>query len=103
MIGQDVDYDACGGVGRVTGLNPRGDNFLAVRGGPGTKYAMIDRLYTNDLVYVCDGHSGWLGIIYPGDGRTDCGVGSPVPRRMPYRGPCYSGWVFERYIEIVAG
>ena len=34
MVGGDSEQDACGGTYRVTGLNPRGDNFLSVRSRP---------------------------------------------------------------------
>ena len=95
------DMDACASNGRVAGLNPRGDNFLAVRSGPGTRHAQIDSLHMGDAVFLCSGEGDWYGIVY-GGGR-DCGVSSPVLPRQVYRGPCKSGWVHRSFIEVTAG
>ncbi len=101
-IGGEADYDACGSTGEVRGLNASGDNFLAVRSGPGSKFAMIDKIHTGDPVYICDQHGRWIGIVYT-SGDRDCGVSSPVARRQPYSGGCQSGWVHQKYIKLVAG
>lgn len=100
MLGGD-DMDACASNGQVVGLRADGDNFLAVRAGPGTGHAKIDQLHNGDAVFVCTGAGAWMGIVY-GGGR-DCGVSSPlVPARL-YHGPCKSGWVHRNFIEITAG
>jgi len=99
-VGGEADYDACGSVGEVRGLNPNGDNFLAVRSGPGSKNKMLDKVFTGQSLYVCDEKGGWYGVVY---GRGDCGVSSPIDMREPYSGPCRSGWVSARFVEIVAG
>ena len=97
----DQGEDACG-TGRVAGLNPNGDNYLAVREGPGTDDAELDRIGPGTAVSICDSSDGWIGIVYGGDG---CVGGSPeaVTQNGPYEGPCRSGWVSERYIEFLAG
>lgn len=100
MIGGEADLDACGGVGRIARLNPRGDGFLAVRTGPGTDYPQIDELYNGNVVILCDQNGRWLGVVY---GGSNCGTSSPVPRRMAYRGPCRAGWIFDRYVDFIAG
>lgn len=102
MIGGIAEFDACGGLGEVHGLNPRGDGFLAVRTGPGSKYPMIDRLHNGNQVYFCDKHGEWIGIVY---GKTvqDCGVSSPLPRRQPYKGSCLSGWAHQNWLVLIAG
>ena len=99
------DLDACLSLGEVSGLNPRGDNFLAVRAAPSAKARMVARLRTGHRVEVCEQQGGWLGIVYDTDpsGRRDCGTGSPVPNARAYRGPCLSGWVAARYVTIIAG
>ena len=102
MVGAEADYDACGGLGEVRGLNPNGDGFLAVRAGPGTKYAVIDRLYNGDQVYFCDAHGKWIGIVY-GQPEQDCNVSSPLPRQQPYEGPCQSGWAHQNWLVLIAG
>jgi hypothetical protein len=100
------DLDACLSTGEVTGLNPAGDNFLAVRAAPRTNAPMLARLGPRHPVWICDeAAGGWTGIVYQPDPRAelDCGVGSPVASVRPYRGPCRSGWVASRYIMNVAG
>jgi hypothetical protein len=99
------DLDACLSLGEVRGLNPRGDNFLAVRAAPDPRATMKARLGPGRRVNVCEEAGAWLGIVYdpaPG-GDRDCGVGSPVSAPRPYRGPCASGWVSARYVTIIAG
>lgn len=106
-VGRDgPELDACGGIGRVARLNPEGDNFLAVRERPTTEAPEKDRLGPRTLVWLCDGQGEWQGIVYPSGAYQDlgdCRVGSPVPAEAPYDGPCRSGWVHSRFIELVAG
>lgn len=99
MVGGEKDFDACGGLGVVRGLNPQGDNFLAVRIGPGSKFAMIDELYERNQVWMCDKRGRWVGVVY----GKNCGVGSPIAIRQRYRGSCKSGWVFDKYVKLIAG
>lgn len=101
-VGGEAEYDACGAVGEVYRLNPDGDNFLAVRSGPGSAHTMTDKLYTKAQVFMCDENGAWIGIIY-GPDNVDCGVSSPIADRRPYSGACASGWVHGRYIKLIAG
>jgi hypothetical protein len=108
MIGGEADIDACNSFWRVRGLNPRGDGFLSVRAAPGTDKRELDRLFNGDGVFVCEQAGDWFGIVYPGAGlkpgsEIDCKVGSPVPRQRAYAGPCRSGWVHKRFLEVIAG
>lgn len=48
----------------VTGLDPQGDGFLAVRSGPGTGYRKIDELHNGDLVRPCEAKGPWHGVYY---------------------------------------
>lgn len=102
---EDPSLDACGGVGQITGLKPGGDGFLAVRSGPGTKYAMTDKLTEGRFVFLCDWKEdgGWHGIVYTDDDNIDCGVSSPVESARSYNGKCKSGWVNRRWVRVVAG
>ena len=97
----DEGEDACG-TGRVQGLNPQGDGFLAVRRGPSTDYGQIGSLRNGDFVSICDSKGGWVGIVYGDEG---CIGGSPEAdtQNGPYAGPCLSGWTSKRYIEFLAG
>jgi hypothetical protein len=94
-------------MGATANLDPRGDNFLAVRAAPSTRARTVFRLGPRHPVYVCEEAAGgqWLGIVFTDmpRSRLDCRVGSPVPRPQAYRGPCRSGWVAARYINIIAG
>ena len=98
--------DSCLSVGQVTGLNPQGDNFLAVRALPSANAAEKDRLGPGRWLWLCDEAGEWLGVVYssdPSEKPGDCGVGTPADRVRPYDGPCRWGWVHSRYVEVVAG
>ena len=99
MIHADGEgLDTCA-LAEVKGLDPRGDNFLAVRAGPGTAYAMRDRLHTGDRVWLFDQVGDWMGIVY-GSTEIECG---PETRDRPYDGPGRTGWVYKRYLKPLAG
>jgi hypothetical protein len=68
--------DGCSRSGRVRGLDPNGDNFLAVRTGPGTGFQEIDRIFTGDKVAICSSKGKWYRVKYGGG----------------------SGWVYGRYV-----
>jgi len=103
VIGGDKQFDACGSVGQVTGLDPDGDGFLSVRVGPGTGYDETDRLYNGDLVHVCEQVGSWYAVIYPADGRVDCGVSTSWPEAREYSGRCQAGWAHMNWIAPIAG
>ena len=98
--GGEATLDACAGSGWVSGLNPRGDNYLSVRAAPTTRGRELARLGPGTDVIICDERGRWLGIVY---GGGDCGTSSPVAQRQPYPGPCASGWVFDKYVTPGAG
>ena len=100
MVGGDPYLDACGAEAVVDNLDPNGDNFLAVRDGPGTHHRMLRKLFTGDRVHICATRGSWLGVVY---GPGDCGISTPIPRRSAYAGPCRSGWVHRSFIREVAG
>ena len=102
IIGGHADYDACGGSGVVVGLDPHGDGFLAVKSGPALSSPRIDKLYNGEQVYICGETDSWFAVVYT-KVRRDCNVSTPWPIRLPYTGPCRSGWVFKYYMRAVAG
>lgn len=104
-IGLYADLDACLTLSRVSGLNPRGDNYLSLRSRPSAKARELKRLRPGQQVWVCEERpDGWTGVLVaPADGSLDCGVGSPVAERQTYRGTCDSGWVASRFLEVLAG
>jgi hypothetical protein len=99
QVGGDADTDACA-QGQVRELDPKGDNFLSVRVGPGADYDEIDKLHTGDIVNLCDKRGAWHGVVY---GSKDCGVAKPIAKRQPYLGVCRTGWVSTKFIAAVAG
>ena len=102
MVGGEPEFDACGGYGEVRGLDPKGDGFLAVRSGPGGGYRLVDRLHNGDPVYFCGEKGQWIAVVY-GKDMSQCGVGSPIPERQAYRGPCRSGWAHRKWLVLLAG
>lgn len=107
MVGRDgPDMDACGGVGRVSRVNPTRDGLLPVFPQPSDQGRAKDRLVPDTLVWLCDAQGDWQGIVYAGDRFQelgDCRVSSPVAEPKPYDGPCRSGWVPARFLYVVAG
>jgi len=102
-VGEDgADMDACGGYGEVHNLDPNGDNYLSVRARPSSKGRELDRLSLGTGVSMCTLEGRWVGIVYSKNGQ-DCGVGSPVSSPRGYTGPCQSGWVFDKYVDLIAG
>lgn len=106
MVGGDSEQDACGGAYQVVHLNPRGDNFVSLRSRPSTSGRELARLRSGQVGFLCDSSSDhqWQGVVYALPGKDmDCGVGTPIARKRAYRGPCASGWVASRFLELVAG
>ncbi len=103
MVGGTADLDACQTLSQVRGLKRRGDNFLSVRRGPGSRYGEISRLRNGHRVYSCAANGSWVGIVYGARGGQDCGVSSPIRRRQAYRGSCRSGWVHRNFLTDIAG
>jgi hypothetical protein len=105
MVGGEAEFDACGGVHKVTGLKAKGDNFLSVRAAPSVKGKELGRLKMGQLVWSCDTaqEGEWIGVVYERVPGQDCGVGTAIERRRAYAGPCASGWVSGRFLELVAG
>lgn len=46
-------------------VNPTSDGFLNMRTGPGTNYAIIQRLYAGQGLYVTGGQGRWLNVQLP--------------------------------------
>ena len=83
-------------TGNVVGVRPisqynhaTGSGFLAVRTGPGSKYAQIGELYANDEVSVWERSGGWLMVVCMSGRCTSPKWGEPSPR----------GWVSAKYVD----
>ena len=107
VVGEEAELDACTSWAKVKGLDPKGDGFLAVRGGPGSAYALRDRLREGDEFFICSysRDNKWLAIVYARKGQHpgDCGVSTSLPKPVAYRGPCAWGWVHGKWVEFLAG
>jgi hypothetical protein len=106
LSGRNGDLSDCAG-GEVYNLDPKGDNFLSVRSGPGGQsqgYREINRIVGNGQeVYMCGYRGMWVAIIYRKGNRL-LEDGGNVPRsRRPYTGPCDFGWVHKNYVRVTAG
>lgn len=73
---------ACYATSLVQGLDPNGDNFLAVRASPGSDHAMVDQLKEGDVVEIIEFDGSWRGVRY-GDGKL--------------------GWVHSNWLVDLAG
>lgn len=105
-VGGYVDLDACLSVVEVTGLDPKGDNYLSLRSRPNPKGRELARLKSGQWLASCDQSADgkWTGVVYhPIDKQADCGTGTPMAKRQAYGGPCASGWVASRYVVVIAG
>jgi len=100
-------FDACGSVGQPTGLSSAGDHYLSVRTAPSVKAAEVDRLKPKQTFNLCDSSKDgkWIGIVYapPLAAEIDCGTGSPVETVRGYVGPCRTGWISTRFVNVIAG
>jgi len=95
----DGNLDTCA-LGRVAGLNPDGDGYLAVRAGPGSDHKELDRITNGTLVWVFETVGDWHGVIYGAEG-VDC---SPIPdTRVLEREGQLQGWVHGNWVEPLAG
>ena len=102
MLGGDPTLDACSTYGTVSGLKDVAGNFLALRSYPGTEGAILQKLENDQGLWLCDEQNGWIGVVIPNQ-TLDCGTSSPIANKLPYSGPCTSGWVYGKYVTPVAG
>lgn len=107
MVGlEGPETDACPGIGRVNGLEPRKGDLLRVRSEANEASEVTDELAVSTLVWLCEADDEWQGIVYPkGEFQElgDCRVSSALAKPEPYAGPCHFGWVQAKYVELVAG
>lgn len=107
FVGRDgPQADGCGGIGRIFALGPSDKARLAVLERPDEYARKKDELSARTLIWLCDvDESGdFQGIVYPsGDFQEleDCRVSTSVDTPQPYAGPCRSGWVVARNIQLV--
>lgn len=102
-----------GAVAEIIGLRKDGDGFLSVRAAPSIKAAEIDRLDQGARVILATPDdwdaATFVGIIYAPAVRDDvplmetCQIPEAPPYfDGPYTGPCRSGWVAKRFVQVLA-
>lgn len=107
-----------GAWARIVGLKAGGDGFVSVRAAPSTEAAELDRLAKDRHIYAINPLDDWkkatfIAVIYSADPgmnaeafETACGVDNPpkanAPVKRNYTGPCKSGWVHKRFVEVLA-
>ena len=103
FYGGHASTQACARKGLVDGLAARRGELVAVRKGPGREFKPVNSLLNGDIVWICDAKSEWVGVVFkPKDDPTaECGTTQQEDRRLPYAGPCRSGWVHRQWIRSV--
>ena len=107
-----------GAVARIIGLKKGGDGFASVRGAPSLKGAERGRLTLGHPVYAINPYDDWkkatfISVIYldakegaEGGLEAACRIENPIPPTATaskiYTGPCKSGWVHKRFVEVLA-
>lgn len=103
-----------GAVSQIVGLKKGGDGFVSVRAAPSVKADEIGRLTQGRFVIATDRvkrgtEAGFVGVIYDQDDKSEkplietCGLRETPPYdNGPYRGPCKSGWVAQRFVQVLA-
>ncbi len=107
MVGGQTEFDACGAIGEPKGLNPKGDNFLALKAAPNLASKRKAKLGPKKAFFICEysNDDTWVGVVVPMGRQSleDCGLGGTMERRQAYKGPCMQGWVAAKYVEVIAG
>lgn len=100
------EFDACASYGKVAIKDGGAKAMARIKPNPSAQSRTVDTLSQNDPFFMCDvaGDGGeWTGIIYSKDIEIDCGAGSPVPAQHDYTGPCRSGWISTKNVQLIAG
>jgi len=100
------EADACPGIGRINGLEPRKGDLLRVRSAADESAPTTHELTVSTLVWLCEADEDWQGIVFPKgqfQDLGDCQVSTAMAAPEQYQGPCQSGWIKAKYVELVTG
>lgn len=96
----------------ITGLKAHGDGYLSVRAAPSPKAREIDRIANGRAVMQFTGDAeaekkNFVGIVYldAPDTAGSIGIKCAIPGDFyegPYTGPCKSGWVSWKFVQVLA-
>jgi len=100
--------DACGGYGEIRqgGGESKGEDMrVQVRHSPNPEGREIDLLKPATPVSICESEGEWLGIVFAGPDQTlsECETGAAIAQAQDYAGPCRSGWIERRLVDLMAG
>ena len=103
--GDGPELDACGTYAQVVDFDASGEDVPYVHDAPSAATKARDKLTSGQGVKVCETQNDFSGIVYAGDSQTDvdCKTNSPVETEQNYTGPCRSGWVDNRFLQMTAG
>jgi hypothetical protein len=103
--GDGPEMDACGTYAEVVEFDASGEDIPYVHDAPSAATKARDKLSTGQGVKVCETQNGFSGIVYTGESRSnaDCNTDSPLATEQNYTGPCLSGWVDSRFLQLIAG
>jgi hypothetical protein len=102
QYGGDENLDACPTLAQVTNLSEGKDEFLAVKAAPHLKATRLDKLHRGQSLWICQEKKDWYGVVYSTGQNQNCGVTQAVKTKKVYDGPCKSGWVSKKFVELVA-
>lgn len=98
IVGGDGVTDACPSIGAV-----KAKKFIYLKESPMINAKVIDRLPAGSQLYICGSKASWYSVVVISKEKTNCGVSSPIKKKSAYSGPCRSGWVETRQVELLAG
>jgi len=100
-----LEYENCISSAHIAGIDKNADGFIAVRSGPSTKYKIIDKIKKNGLVVnICEKKGNWYPIIYTSSKNykyMNCKIINS-DKKIEYKGPCNSGWIYKKYLTNFA-
>lgn len=96
------ETDPCS-LGVIVELAP--ETTISVYPGASEELEPVDELAEATPVWICETSNDeqMVGIVYGAYQDQDCEVSSPVAEDTDYFGPCDTGWVMARDVELLAG
>jgi len=103
--GDGPEMDACGTYAQVVDFDASGEDIPYVHDAPSAATKARDKLSSGQGVKVCETQNDFSGIVYAGENQSnaDCNTDSPLAAEQNYTGPCRSGWVDSRFLQMTAG
>ncbi|MFT4014405.1 MAG: SH3 domain-containing protein [Paracoccus sp. (in: a-proteobacteria)] len=86
------------GAAVVQGLREAEGGYLAIRTGPGTRFAQIGALRNGDQVWLVSRHGDWAGIAVQGGGTSPSDLCANPGQARKITGPDV-GWVHGRWLR----